>query len=156
MVKAFVLKECTKLPQESEPSEREIYDLNRQLWIDPISGQPIVSRMLTAMHASQFGETTLTLTREGVDQSESASLQCSQFGETTHTRTREGIDQSESATLQCSQFGETTITKTQEGVDQTELTICSQFDETAKTATTEDVDAPKRASVPANATHTHF
>ena len=52
----------------------------------------------------------------------------SQFGETTLTETREGVDQPEGSTIQASQLGETTLTKTHEGADQTERATLQQFD----------------------------
>ena len=61
---------------------------------------PSVSCMRTHAQPTQFGETTLTETREGVDQTEGNTLQASQLGETTLTKTREGADQSEGAALQ--------------------------------------------------------
>ena len=72
-----------------------------------------------ALHATQYGETTVTATREGLDQTDRA-IQASQLGETTFTRTREGADQSEAPAVQASQLGETTLTKTREGADQSE------------------------------------
>jgi len=57
-----------------------------------------------------------------VDRPERADFQASQFGETTLTRTREGADQTEDTSLEGSQFGETTLTNTQEGADLTEAT----------------------------------
>jgi hypothetical protein len=123
----YILLVRKKLPRERPPSPNHVYDDLRQLWIDKKSGMPLVSCMRT--HArSQFGETTLTETREGADQTEGAALQVSQFGETIKTMTREGVDQTEGSTIQASQLGETTLTKTQEGADQTERTALQQFD----------------------------
>jgi hypothetical protein len=103
-----------------------VYDEHRQLWIDKISGMPLVSCLRTYAQ-SQFGETTLTETREGADQTEAAALQGSEFGETIQTRTREGMDQTETTSFQASQLGETTLTKTQEGADQTERATLQEF-----------------------------
>lgn len=64
---------------------------------------------------SNLGETLLTKTREGVDQSE--GVRVSEFGETISTRTAEGTDQRE---FRASDFGETVMTATSEGVDQSE------------------------------------
>lgn len=117
----FVLLGRKKLPPEDAPSPDHAYDASKQLWIDSTSGVPLVLRMQGHAPRSQYGETTITETREGADQSEGASFQLSQFGETTLTKTREGADQSEGIDLlQASQFGETVQTRTREGVDQTE------------------------------------
>jgi hypothetical protein len=70
--------------------------------------------------ATTFGETTVTATREGIDQSEITLFEASQFGETTLTKTIEGVDQSELSDVLSSQFGETTFTRTREGADQDE------------------------------------
>jgi hypothetical protein len=139
----FVLLGRKKLPPESTPSPEHVYDDDRQLWIERSSGIPLVSIMQAYAQRSQFGETTMTETREGVDQSEGTTFQASQFGETTLTKTREGADQSEgAANFQASQFGETTHTATREGVDQTENTVfhASQFGETTNTRTREGTD----------------
>jgi hypothetical protein len=130
----FVLLGRKKLPPESAPSLEHEYDRYRQLWIDKISGEPLVSRMHGHAQPTQFGETTMTESREGVDQSEGVSLQASQFGETTLTKTHEGADQSEGV-FQASQFGETTHTATREGADQTESAAfqASEFGETINT-----------------------
>jgi hypothetical protein len=55
---------------------------------------------------------------EGTDQTESiyGALGASAFGETTLTRTREGSDETEG--LRHSDFGETTLKETREGADQ--------------------------------------
>lgn len=154
----FVLLGRKKLPPESTPSPEHEYDRHRQLWIDRISGEPLVSRMHGHAQPTQFGETTITETREGTDQSEGTSLQASQFGETTLTKTREGADQSEGV-LQASQFGETTHTATREGADQTESAgfEASEFGETTNTRTREGADQTEGVTTLAfNAPHSHF
>jgi hypothetical protein len=118
----FVLKVRTKLAPECEPSDQQTYDHDLQLWIDKKSGAPVVCALQTRIQQSEFGETTLTRTKEGVDQSETATLQASLFGETTMTKTIEGADQRELTGLAASQFGETLITATREGHDQSEMT----------------------------------
>lgn len=138
----FILRSRRRLPPEGAPSRNEIYDRHRQLWVDRESGEPLVCRMRARVQPSQFGETTLTETREGVDQPEAAVFDASQFGETTVTKTSEGVDQSEIALLPPSQFGETTLTSTSEGADQTEATLLhpSEFGETTITRTREGHD----------------
>ena len=117
----FVLMGRKKLPPENAPSAEQLYDVHLQLWIDKKSGMPLVSSMRAHAQPTRFGETTMTETREGVDQTEGATFQASQFGETIITKTREGADKSEgTASFQASQFGETTITSTVEGADKTE------------------------------------
>jgi hypothetical protein len=123
----YILLGRKKLPPESAPSPEDVYDQQRQVWIDKNSGMPLVSCMRTHAQPTQFGETTLTETREGVDQPEGA-VHASQFGETINTRTREGVDQTEGNALQASQLGETTLTKTREGADQSEGTTLQEFD----------------------------
>lgn len=123
----YILLARKKLRLERTPAPEHVYDEYRQLWIDKNAGMPLVSCMRT--HAqSQFGETTLTETREGADQTEGAALHASQFGETIKTMTRESVDQPEGSTLRASQLGETTLTRTQEGADQTERTTLHEFD----------------------------
>jgi hypothetical protein len=137
----FVLAARRRLPPESEPSPEHVYDEHLQLWINRTSGLPLVSEMSRQPMASQFGETTVTETREGVDQSEITTIQSTKFGETTITATAEGVDQSELTAFEASQFGETTLTKTAEGIDQSELGHeSSQFGETTFTRTHEGAD----------------
>jgi hypothetical protein len=156
----FVLLGRKKLPPDSAPSLEHVYDDDRQLWIDRSSGIPLVSSMQAHVQRSQFGETTMTETREGVDQLEATTIQASQFGETTLTKTREGADQSEgAANFQASQFDETTNTRTREGTDQTEGTTvqASQFGETTSTNTHEGVDLNEIvAPLAFDAPHSHF
>lgn len=120
----FVLLGRKKLPPETKPSPEEVYDDDRQLWVDKSSGVPLVLRMQGHERASSYGETTMTETREGVDQSEGAAIHvfdASPFGETTITKTQEGADQAEGGTsLEASSYGETVQTRTREGVDQPE------------------------------------
>jgi hypothetical protein len=88
----FILWERQPLPAESAPMHEHRYDPQRQLWINATTGVPVVAESC-AHRASQFGETSITETREGADQSEVSSLSASQFGETTMTKTHEGYDQ---------------------------------------------------------------
>jgi hypothetical protein len=156
----FVLLGRKKLPPEGAPSPDHTYDASKQLWIDSVSGMPLVLRMQDQAQRSQYGETTITETREGADQSEGTGFLATQFGETTITATREGADQSEGAAFQVSQFGETTVTKTREGADQTEgvdFLRASQFGETVQTRTREGVDQTEgSADVTRNAPYSHF
>ena len=123
----YILRGRKKLPPESAPSPDHVYDSTRQLWIDKNSGAPLVLAMRRGAEPTQFGETTLTETREGVDRTEGA-VHASDFGETIQTRTREGVDQTEGSALQASRVGETTLTKTREGADQTEGTTRRELD----------------------------
>lgn len=156
----FVLLGRKKLPPESAPSPEHVYDNDRQLWIDKSSGMPLVLCIQAHAQPSPFGETTMTETREGVDQTEGTALRASQFGETTLTKTREGADQTEGASvLRASQFGETTHTATREGVDQTESATfqASQFGETTNTRTREGTDQTEGvAPLAFNAPPSHF
>ena len=67
------------------------YDSLRQMWIHEETGRPWVEWAQESA-PSPYGETAITETHEGVDQSEVVS---SQIGETAFTRTHEGADQSE-------------------------------------------------------------
>jgi hypothetical protein len=115
-IEPFVLQGRIALVPEPEPAVNEFYDPLRQLWVDSVSGSPLVTLLSDeGLMASRFGETQITETREGADQSEITSLSSSKFGETTFTRRSEGEDQAEP--VGASRFGETTVTKTQEGTD---------------------------------------
>ena len=90
------------------------------MWLDVASGEPLVTRRIAqregaAVAASEFGETIVTRTSEGADQSEGrienvengtpsshavcgawdAGPSASEFGETLQTESGEGHDQSE-------------------------------------------------------------
>lgn len=144
-VEPFVLRSRLLLPSESAPKPWEVYDPDRQLWIDARSGEPLVGRSgfqdANDLSPSQFGETLLTQTVEGADQSE---ISASPFGETSMTKTAEGADQTESvsAALPASPFGETTLTRTREGTDETEALRHSNVGETSITETREGADQP--------------
>jgi len=116
----YILLVRKKLPRETGPSSDEVYDDIQQIWIDRGSRTPLVS-LRVAGRPTQYGETTITETREGADRTE-GSICASDFGETIQTRTREGIDQTEGGVVHGSRVGETTLTKTREGADQTEMT----------------------------------
>lgn len=118
-VKEFILFRFKEpIPGKTEP-EFVSYDNDRQIWIDNQSNQPLVET-LNDQKCSKYGETLITETGEGVDQSE--VLSNSDFGETIYTATNEGVDQREMIDQNFStDFGETLITKTSEGVDQREI-----------------------------------
>jgi hypothetical protein len=118
----FILLARRRLPPEAAPSDDHVYDGYQQLWLSRQLGTPLVLSMLAQNQASRFGETTVTETREGTDQSEVASLSSSLFGETTLTKTVEGVDQPEAASVLTSEFGETSMSRSIEGADQQEVT----------------------------------
>jgi hypothetical protein len=123
----FILKGAVKiLPETGTPSEH-VYDHQLQIWIDSRSGVPVIASSVGAQN-SRYGETTVTETREGVDQTEVASIHASRFGETTITKTMEGADQGEVTALAASRVGETTVTATREGADQSEVAISQCLD----------------------------
>lgn len=139
-VEAFVLVNREQLRPEPKPSEHIYFDGKLQLWVDSKTGKPVVLRNVGKAPdrlCSDFGETTMTKTQEGADQTE--IIRCSDFGETAITETREGADQTEM--VAGSDFGETTLTRSQEGTDQAEAVGFSEFGETSFTATREGVDA---------------
>jgi hypothetical protein len=118
-VEAFVLAKRRTLNDENAPSNKIVYDDKIQVWINRETGKSVVLQSMETskiINCSVFGETTITRTREGADQTE--VIKCSEFGETLITETREGVDQAEVIGL--SEFGETRLTATQEGVDQAE------------------------------------
>lgn len=143
-VEPFVLRKKLLLPAESDPQPWEVYESERQLWVDARSGQPLVGRGgfqdVKNLRGSEFGETTLTKTAEGADREISASA----FGETSMSKTVEGTDQTESVSgaLGASASGGTTLTRTREGSDETEGLRHSDFGETTLKETREGADQP--------------
>jgi hypothetical protein len=111
---SFVARRRTPVqPCESAGPEHR-YDPIQQLWVNAESGEVLVMQHVNGIRshlaASDFGETTLTRTIEGADQSEgrvsdeltapdtsfgARTISASPFGETSLTETSEGIDQSE-------------------------------------------------------------
>lgn len=143
----FILEGRKKLPPDPAPSSEEEYDQVRQLWVDRKTQEPLVSRMHHEVLASQYGETSLTDTREGADQSES-TLQMSSYGETTMTKTREGSDMTEASAWNASSYGETIKTATREGADQPDRAIsASSYGETIETRTREGSDQTEISSI---------
>jgi hypothetical protein len=135
----FVLRDCKRLPAEPEPCSDHVFDRSLQVWISKQSGLPIILGM--QREQSEFGETLITATVEGADQSEISTLVASQFGETTITRSEgEGTDQPAFATLSSSQFGESTTMNRSvpEGIDQPAFATISssQFGESTKVTRT--------------------
>jgi hypothetical protein len=120
MIEPLVLKRRVALPADLGPAATERYDASRQVWIDTISGRPLVETLRAAGGSTPFGETVMTESREGADQSEITSLLASQFGETMMTKTQEGHDQTGESPM-VSTMGETANTYTREGVDTTEV-----------------------------------
>ncbi len=109
------------MPPEGEASMECVYNPELQIWINLRSNIPIVLSC-ESLSPTRYGETTMTETREGADQTEVSLIQVSRFGETSFTKTFEGADQGEGAELAASRFGETTLTRTQEGADEPEVT----------------------------------
>lgn len=134
-MKSFILKGATIIPPEPPMPSEDVYDSELQIWVDGTSGIPVI---LSSMNVdlTRYGETTITETREGTDQTEVTSLNETRYGETTLTRTIEGADQSEIAAFSGSRFGETGVTSTTEGIDQSEVSTIWSAD--------------------FNATHSHF
>lgn len=88
----FVYRFRKKIESIVQNDEHSMFDNNRQLWVSKATGEPVVNEFIK-LRSSEFGETLITNTFEGVDQSE--SVNSSDFGETVMTETREGVDQSE-------------------------------------------------------------
>jgi hypothetical protein len=114
-VTPFILIGRRELPPENEPAPQHVYDADLQIWIDSEKNLPLVQCLSTRAEPTQFGETTLTETREGADRPEGASVEASNFRQTIRTQSREGVDQTEATAVRASQIGETTLSKTQEG-----------------------------------------
>ena len=90
-----------------------VYDSARDLWVDE-SGTPLIATLRPR-------PTTISETREGIDQTEHHEMLKTRFGETMQTATREGIDQREHAEPTVGAlWGKTLITKTREGIDSSE------------------------------------
>jgi hypothetical protein len=136
----FILRGRRELAPESAPSADHVFDRTLQIWIDKLSGKPLVLA-IRGHEASPFGETPMTKTFEGNDQSEGAQARVSPFGETSFTETREGEDQSEVSSILASPFGKTTITRIQESANTSETSLMmSGFGETTYTASQEGHD----------------
>ena len=93
----YVLRETCQIPEGSDPSNAS-YCPDQQLWICNDTHRPWVSLAIDQPGASDYGETPITETREGVDQSEGSNhLYGSDYGETIQTKTHEGVDQTEAS-----------------------------------------------------------
>lgn len=119
IIEPFILKVRMALPEEPSTLEDHQYDSARQLWASLATGIPLVVAF-ASQRSTRFGETSMTETREGADQSEVSAFYASRFGETQITKTFEGHDQTGEAILICSRFGETSVTATAEGHDVSE------------------------------------
>lgn len=123
----FILKGATKIPDEDAPTEGHSYDSDLQLWVDTRTGVPLVSAAvatkdceLRKAHAEEYLVNT--------DSAPARPMKASPFGETLLTRTTEGIDQSEATAFSASPFGETLHTATAESADNPEIITAQQID----------------------------
>lgn len=130
-MRPFILREAITLPPSVDPPIEHIYDQTLQLWIDSQTGIPVVS-LEGATAATRHGETLLTATREGADQSESATIDVPVPHDATGTRTNDRGRSAEAHSLTATRYGETAMTETREGADTSE----------AASAQGQDVDAP--------------
>lgn len=117
----FILKGAVKIEPDDESSTEYFYDRDLQVWVNHRTGVPVILSN-DDPSPTRYGETTMTETREGADQTEITQIHASRFGETSLTKTFEGADQGEGSGLTASRFGETSLTRTQEGVDEREVT----------------------------------
>ena len=78
----FILRGRKELPAETAPAAQHVYDSHLQVWMDTKENLPLVECLRRSAQPTQFGETTLTDTREGADRTEVASIEASDFGET--------------------------------------------------------------------------
>lgn len=89
----FILKGAIPIPSEAVLLTEHLYDSQQQLWINSRTGVPLILSDMPA-DTSTYGETTTTrAAREGTDQIN--LVHASIYGETTLTKTCEGTDQSE-------------------------------------------------------------
>lgn len=109
----FILRDRKVALPIDVDSDESVYDSVRQIWIRRDSGEAMVACLLEDRLSTKVGETTMTATREGVDQTE-RSAQDYDSGYS------EGCSSEELTGIQASRVGETSITETREGVDQTE------------------------------------
>lgn len=114
----FVFRDADRLPTSEALDRGRSYDPKRQLWIDDETGEAWVLYQARLQQGdrsrTRYGETLITQTTEGIDESE--GVQATEVGETMITRTSERPDESEA--VGASEFGETLITKTSEEPDQ--------------------------------------
>lgn len=153
----FVLLDTVCVPDRIEPAG-VTYDQRRQLWVANDGVTPYVRMVLSAGLDSEFGETSITETREGTDQPDVAEAlalpaQVDGRGQESSARSVQGHTESLARlSLQLdsrsvdgrslsSQYGETTRTGSQEGTDVHEGNLASDFGETTYTRTREGVDA---------------
>lgn len=120
MVEPLVLKGRHVFASDPTPVPTDRYDPERQIWVNTLTGLPIIESLQRAGGSTPFGETVTTESREGADQSEITAITASQFGETMMTKSQEGHDQTGESPM-ASTVGETTNTYTREGVDTTEM-----------------------------------
>ena len=126
----FILKGAIKVLPENAPLPEQVYDSQRQLWIDNRTGVPLVISNVNA-ESSRFGETSMTEAREGVDLAATDPILASRYGETA-LASMGGGGEREVAPLSSTRFGETTVTRTVEGADNPESVSARRV----------DVDAP--------------
>ena len=68
-MKPFILKQAKKIPSQKSPTSGCIYDPEKQFWIEPKTGIPLVLSNFVNT-STRFGETVMTETQECADQSE--------------------------------------------------------------------------------------
>lgn len=114
----FVARHRTAIPGRESASSADRYDTFQQLWVNADSGEPLVNqcneRRNAGVTATQFGETMMTKTMEGVDQAEG------QANGNSHRAPADLIHAGERRLLTASPFGETMMTESGEGADQSE------------------------------------
>ena len=112
----FVARRRTPLRSDPKAGPEHHYDPLQQLWVSADSGEPLVVRHIraarSALGGSQFGETVVTRSSEGVDQSEG---RIDEDSDTSGARAAATV-------LSASEFGETMVTESGEGTDQSECT----------------------------------
>lgn len=115
MKEPFVLKSKVSITELDSCEDTQVYDPELQLWVSTISGRPLVVEMCACNAADRVNDIASASRRK----SKSACYLSSSFGETSMTKTHEGVDQS-GEVIHLTQFGETTLTETGEGVDVSE------------------------------------
>lgn len=119
-MKPFILDGAIAIPSDENPSQSYIYDMDLQLWVDKENMTPLIDSY-TAGEATLYGETILTDTVEGADQSEIASTIPTSRDCLADTFLNNHTAPEKKTLSRPTQFGETLITKTAEGVDTSEV-----------------------------------
>ena len=118
-MRPFILRGAIALPPTAKPPIEHVYDPVLQLWLDNRTGTPVVAAE-AATAATRYGETVFTATREGADQTESASVHAPMAHRPARARASETALGPEAQSTMQTRFGETLMTETGESADMSE------------------------------------